>query len=129
MIGTKQKGDVLDIFKALWHPPISFPDFYAHSAEAPRLFLLPGLPLPRTTEGSDGPADTPTAKYILGAIKNELRQGNLFTQQPAYKESLDCWTKKRQNGEACKVRQRGTAGQRKKCQTCLTDLPLEQMGV
>lgn len=74
-------------------------------------------------------AYTPTAKYILGAIKNELRQGNLFTQQPAYKESLDCWTKKRQNGEACKVRQRGTAGQRKKCQTCLTDLPLEQMGI
>jgi plasmid replication initiation protein len=74
-------------------------------------------------------ADTPTAKYILGAIKNELRQGNLFAQEPVYKESLDCWIKKRQGGEVCKVRQRGTAGQRKKCQTCLTDLPLEQMGI
>lgn len=74
-------------------------------------------------------ADTPTAKYILGAIKNELRQGNLFAQEPVYKESLDCWIKKRQGGEVCKVRQRGTAGQRKKCQTCLTDLPLEQIGV
>ncbi len=48
-------------------------------------------------------AGTPAAKYILGAIKNELHQGNLFTQQSAYKKSLDCWTKKRQNGEECNV--------------------------
>lgn len=75
----------------------------------------------------------PVAKYILGAINNELVQMNLFEApketKPDHTESLNCWTQKRQTGEACPVRQRGKAGQRKKCQICLDKLPVDTFGV
>ena len=78
---------------------------------------------------------SPVQKYILGAIKNELSQMSLFdvplqkTAKPDHAESLDCWTEKRQNKEVCPVRQRGKAGQRKKCQICLEKIPLDSFGV
>jgi hypothetical protein len=77
---------------------------------------------------------SPIPKYILGAIKNELSQMSLFevpvqkTARPDHAESLDCWTEKRQKKEVCSVRQRGKAGQRKKCQICLEKIPLESFG-
>ena len=78
---------------------------------------------------------SPIQKYILGAIKNELNQMSLFdfplqkTDKPDHSESLDCWTKKRQNKEVCQIRQRGKAGQRKKCQICLEKIPMETFGL
>ena len=71
------------------------------------------------------------AKYITGAIKQEL-QGNRYDELPEppdHKEALDCWIAKKQNGEKCKVRKRGTPGQRKKCKICLEKLPIESFGV
>jgi hypothetical protein len=70
--------------------------------------------------------------YIVAALNAELRQMNLFDDQksaPTHKAALDCWTKKRQAGEACTVRERGKAGQRKKCQICLEKLPVAEWGV
>jgi len=70
--------------------------------------------------------------YILGAITNILTQTSLFEDSPPpppprpdHAEALDCWTEKRRNGEVCPVRQRGEAGQRKKCQICLEKIPVE----
>ncbi len=75
----------------------------------------------------------PVAKYILGAINNELAQMSLFETHKEAKldhaEALDCWNGKRRVGEACPVRQRGKAGQRKKCQICLEKLDIETWGV
>jgi len=72
------------------------------------------------------------AGYVVAALNAELRQMNLFDDQksaPTHKAALDCWTKKRQAGEACTVRERGKAGQRKKCQICLEKLPVAEWGV
>lgn len=73
-------------------------------------------------------------KYMLGSINQELTQLKLFTEpeepkKPDYAESLDCWQAKRRNNELCKVRQRGKAGNRKKCQICLETLKVETFGV
>jgi len=71
--------------------------------------------------------------YILGAIKNELGQMSLFEappqKKPDHAEALDCWNQKRQKKELCQVRERGEAGQRKKCQICLEKLPVDTWGV
>lgn len=72
------------------------------------------------------------AGYIVGALQDELGQLDLFQDEssvPDHKTALDCWTKKRQAGEACTVRERGKAGQRKKCQICLEKLPVAEWGV
>ena len=72
------------------------------------------------------------AKYITGSIKQELYQGNIFDESPEppdHKEALDCWTAKRQAGKECKVRKRGTPGQRFKCQICLKKLPIDSFGI
>ena len=78
-------------------------------------------------------SNTPTAKYILGAIKQELRQMSLFEipkqDKPDHTEALDCWNAKRQKKKVCPVRTKGKAGQRKKCQTCLEKIPIETFGV
>ena len=75
----------------------------------------------------------PTQKYILGAINNELGQMSLLKappqEKPDHAECMECWTKKRQRGEECKVRVRGVAGQRKKCQLCLEKIPAETWGL
>ncbi len=72
------------------------------------------------------------AKYIAGSIKQELYQGNIYDELPEppdHKESLDCWTAKRQKGVKCNVRERGTPGQRKKCQICLDKLSINTFGI
>lgn len=73
-------------------------------------------------------------KYMLGAINRELEELEQSTpqeqpQKPDYLVSLDCWNAKRQKGETCKVRSRGTAGNRKKCKICLEKLKIEDFGV
>lgn len=78
------------------------------------------------------------AKYVTGAINDELHQGQLFEDQgtpqvPEHKESLDCWLAKTRAGEKCEVRRRvaegGSAGQRKKCQICIDKLPLDEFRI
>ena len=77
----------------------------------------------------------PLAKYMTGAINQELKQGQLFDDLPPkavvpdHKEALDCWQAKRQTGEECKVRKRGKPGQRKKCKLCFAELPIANFGV
>jgi len=86
--------------------------------------------LPRMAENAKAKKAV-LAQYITGAIKQELYQGNLYDalpDPPDHKEALDCWTGKRQQGEECKVRKRGTAGQRKKCKICLEKLPVADFG-
>lgn len=77
--------------------------------------------------------NVPLPKYLIGAIKNELQQRDLpFGAPPSkakYADALDCWQQKRRVGEQCKVRVRGVAGQRKKCQLCLENLPIDQFGI
>lgn len=77
---------------------------------------------------------TPLAQYVTGAINQELRQGKLFEAGPVnppadYREALDCWGEKKIHKEACPVRARGAAGQRKKCQICLEKMPIDPFGV
>jgi len=70
--------------------------------------------------------------YIVGSLNKELNQLDLFEAEksaPPHKAALDCWNEKRQAGEACTVRERGKAGQRKKCQICLEKLPVAEWGV
>ena len=73
----------------------------------------------------------PLAKYITGAIIQELGQGRLFDDPPVpnYQEALDCWTAKKHKKVTCKVRERGTPGQRKKCQICLDKLSIDTFGI
>jgi plasmid replication initiation protein len=71
-------------------------------------------------------------RYVLGAIKNELKQLSLPEQGqlvPDHQQAMNCWNQKRQAKAECKVRQRGTAGNRKKCQVCLEKIPVEMWGV
>jgi hypothetical protein len=77
-------------------------------------------------------AKTSQVAYIVGSLNKEMNQLDLFEaekNEPPHKAALDCWTKKRQAGEACTVRERGKAGQRKKCQICLEKLPVAEWGV
>lgn len=77
------------------------------------------------------------AKYVTGAVNDELHQGQLFeedeSQEPEYRVSVDCWMAKMRAGEKCEVRQRvadgGSAGQRKKCQICVEKLPFDQFKI
>lgn len=77
------------------------------------------------------------AKYVTGAVNDELHQGRLFEEDeappPEHKESLDCWLAKTRAGEKCEVRRRvaegGSAGQRKKCQICIDKLPLDEFRI
>jgi len=79
---------------------------------------------------------TTPKSYLQRIILNELHQGNLFngsfskpSSAPDHKEAQDCYLAKRQKGEVCKVRERGEAGNRKKCQICLEKLSVKQFGV
>ena len=81
------------------------------------------------------PRGIPLAKYMIGAIKNELQQQELpfgkpkEPEKPVHTDALECWQKKRRTGEQCAVRQKGTAGQQKKCQICLEKLPVVDWGI
>jgi plasmid replication initiation protein len=71
-------------------------------------------------------------KYVMGGVRNALHQRQLFTEkepEPDHKEALTCWMRKRQDGKKCPVRERGEAGQRKKCQVCLIKLPVADWGI
>lgn len=71
------------------------------------------------------------AKYVTGAINDELSQLPLFEDEPPkpdHAESLECWKAKRTAGERCPVRERG-AGHRKKCKICLEKIPTADFGV
>ena len=71
-------------------------------------------------------------KYMLGAINKELIQINMDVSReglPDYHESMTCWNKKRLNKEVCKVRQKGTAGNRNKCKICLEKIRIDIFGV
>ncbi|TAA74132.1 MAG: Initiator Replication protein [Candidatus Electronema aureum] len=71
-------------------------------------------------------------KYMLGGINKEIEQINLDVIQeglPEYHESLSCWHNKKLKKEICKVRERGIAGNRKKCQICLEKIPVATFGV
>lgn len=71
-------------------------------------------------------------RYMLGAIKKELEQISLAVSQeglPDYHESLTCWHNKKLKKEICKVRERGIAGNRKKCKICLERIPVAMFGV
>jgi hypothetical protein len=88
--------------------------------------------LPAIIQRSTGADKENPVGYIVGALQDELGQMSLFqdeTSVPGHKTALDCWTKKRQAGETCAVRQRGSAGQRKKCRICLEKLPVAEWGV
>lgn len=78
--------------------------------------------------------NAPLSAYILKSIKNELHQNPLpgFGEKssppaPEHQEALDCWMSKtnKRAGERCKVRERGTPGQRKKCQICFEKIPAD----
>jgi len=72
-------------------------------------------------------------KYVMGGVRNALHQQQLFPekekQEPDHKAALNCWMGKRQNEKKCPVRERGEAGQRKKCQVCLIKLPVADWGI
>jgi plasmid replication initiation protein len=90
------------------------------------------IKLPAIIQRSTGADKENPVGYIVGALQDELGQLDLFEaekNEPPHKTALDCWTKKRQAGETCTVRQRGKAGQRKKCQICLEKLPVAELGV
>ncbi|MCP3932389.1 MAG: hypothetical protein GY705_25235 [Bacteroidetes bacterium] len=74
------------------------------------------------------------ATYVRAAKETgDLKQMRLFNipgqKVPDHKIALDCWQSKRQKGEECEVRQRGIAGNRKKCQICLDKISLDMFGV
>jgi hypothetical protein len=74
----------------------------------------------------------PLPKYMMGALREHLHQQQLplgDPKKPEHAEALECWQGKRRSGEKCKVRERGTAGQRKKCQICLDKLQIDQFGI
>lgn len=74
----------------------------------------------------------PLPKYMMGALREHLHQQQLplgDPKRPEHAEALECWQDKRRSGEKCKVRERGTAGQRKKCQICLDKIPIDQFGI
>jgi hypothetical protein len=52
-----------------------------------------------------------------------------MSEKTADKEAQDCWTGKNQKGEECKIRVKGVAGQRKKCQKCLELFPVAARGI
>jgi plasmid replication initiation protein len=90
------------------------------------------IKLPAIIHRSTGADKENPVGYIVGALQDELGQLDLFQDEssvPDHKTALDCWTKKRQAGETCAVRQRGSAGQRKKCRICLEKLPVAEWGV
>ncbi len=70
---------------------------------------------------------------MLGEINIELvkfsEQEERQNNKPDYMESLICWNQKKQIGKICHVRQRGTAGNRKKCRICLDKLTIELFGI
>jgi plasmid replication initiation protein len=90
------------------------------------------IKLPAIIQRSTGADKENPVGYIVGALQDELGQLDLFQDEssvPDHKTALDCWTKKRQAGEACTVRERGKTGQRKKCRICLEKLPVAEWGV
>ncbi len=75
----------------------------------------------------------PKLKWVRGIVKAELRQMDLpfteMSEKSADKEAQDCWIGKNQTGEECKIRVKGVAGQRKKCQKCLELFPVAEWGI
>lgn len=72
-------------------------------------------------------AKGPLPRYVTGAVKKEL--GQLRLDSRPYAEALGCWTVKKQAKEQCKVRVRGTAGNRHKCKMCLLHISPETFGI
>jgi hypothetical protein len=69
-------------------------------------------------------------RYVAGAIKRELAQRPAKAEvKPEHMEALNCWMGKRQKKEVCKVRQRGGTPYRKKCQICLSRIPVADWGL
>lgn len=69
-------------------------------------------------------------RYVAGAIKRELAQRPAKEAvKPEHTEALSCWMNKRQRKEVCKVRQRGGLPYRKKCQICLSKIPVADWGL
>lgn len=111
--------------------PTSAEEYTASIAEAQKVDVI----LPKITKMAKlaKEKNIPLPKYILGSIKKELSQRNLFDIIPTpvadHSEALNCWQEKKQTGEKCKVRVKGQAGQRKKCQICLEKLPIDTWGI
>lgn len=72
-------------------------------------------------------AKGPIARYLTGALKSEIYDVNCDNRP--YAEALRCRTQKNQMLEKCKVRIRGTAGNRHKCKMCLLYMPPETYGI
>ncbi len=69
-------------------------------------------------------------RYVAGAVKRELAQRPAKAEaKPEHMEAFTCWIAKRQKKEGCKVRQRGGTPYRKKCQICLTRMPVADWGL
>ncbi|WP_417911163.1 replication initiation protein [Candidatus Electronema sp. PJ] len=71
-------------------------------------------------------------RYVAGAVKRELAQRSSKAEdkaKPEHAESLSCWLNKRRHKEVCKVRQRGGLPYRKKCQICLSRIPVVDFGL
>lgn len=131
VITVESKQDVL--FKSLFAYGINKKtvDDYTQIIEREDKIELILEKLPRMARNAKS-KQVPLAKYIIGAIKQELYQGKIYEnlpEPPAHKEALDCWTTKRHNNEKCKVRRRGKPGQRKKCQICFDQLPIDTFGI
>lgn len=72
-------------------------------------------------------AKGPMARYMTGALKSEIYDVNCDNRP--YAEALLCRTEKNQMQEKCKVRIRGTAGNRHKCKMCLLYMPPDTYGI
>ena len=72
-------------------------------------------------------------QYVLGAIRNEFIQKKLFDDEPEggpnHKEALECWLGFQKSGKPCKVRERGSPGQRTKCRMCFDKMPIDEFGL
>jgi len=143
LIDTKQTGEVITqesnqeiLYKSLISYGIAHKTAAKHVQKADFKDKIDVIldKLPKMVENAKN-KHVPLAKYINGAINQELNQGKLsdlfdgLPKPPDHKDALDCWTAKRQKGEKCKVRKRATPGQRKKCQICLNKLSIETFGV
>jgi plasmid replication initiation protein len=72
-------------------------------------------------------AKGPMARYLTGALKSEIYDVNCDNRP--YAEALRCRTEKNQMQIKCKVRLRGTAGNRHKCKMCLHYMPPDEYGI
>ncbi|MCI5164657.1 MAG: RepB family plasmid replication initiator protein [Candidatus Electrothrix sp. GM3_4] len=69
-------------------------------------------------------------KYVSGAINRELEElETVEDNKPDHSEALACWHSKKMKKETCSVRERGKAGNRKKCQICLDKIAVNVFGL